>query len=104
MSHSTSYDVELHPAAADELRRVEQRDTDAWDALTDLLEQASQHRQPSELNSIQILHSYHGLLRLRAGNWRAVLELDKPRLIVWRIANRDDIDYQDLPKVRQRRG
>jgi len=65
---------------------------DIEEALRDSLHEVAGHEQPTSHPDIRPLSGNNqGRLRLRVGEYRAVLELDKPRLLVLTIDHRETV-------------
>jgi mRNA-degrading endonuclease RelE of RelBE toxin-antitoxin system len=84
----TSYDLQLHPRAEDELTELSGIDRDR---MTDALVDVSQTRQPVTHSSVKHMEGGYDLMRVRAGDYRAVVALRKPNLLVLRVGRRDKI-------------
>jgi len=67
--------------------------------VRDMLTEVAREREPSSHRKvIHLSGNNSGLLRLRVGEWRAILELSKPELRVLRINKRSqayDENYGD---------
>ena len=93
------YQIELHPTADDELGELS---TDARDRLTTALVAVSKEREPTSHPTAKQLEGQPGLFRVRAGDARAVCELSKPRLLVYRVGTRDEV-YDVIDEIDRRR-
>ena len=94
-----SYEPTIHRTAKRELDAL---DTDEREQLTDAIVDVSGHRKPTEHSSVTILEGQDGLYRLRVGDLRAVLQLDKPELKVLRVGHRANV-YDMIDEIDERR-
>jgi len=87
-----AYKIALRPQAESTLQRLSDYERER---IIDALSDVARHEQPSSHPGVRALKGdKQGQLRLRVGNWRAVLELEKPDLLVHTIGDRDTI-YND---------
>ena len=93
------YETAIHTTAK---RELDDLDADARDRLTDAIVEVAEHRKPTEHSSVAILEGQDGLYRLRVGDLRAVLQLDKPTLRVLTCGRRASV-YDDIDEVCARR-
>ena len=93
------YETAIHTTAK---RELDDLDADARDRLTDAIVKVAEHRKPTEHSSVTILEGQDGLYRLRVGDLRAVLQLDKPTLRVLTCGRRASV-YDDIDEVCERR-
>ena len=93
------YETAIHTTAK---RELDDLDADARDRLTDAIVEVAEHRKPTEHSSVTILEGQDGLYRLRVGDLRAVLQLDKPTLRVIACGRRASV-YDDIDEVADRR-
>lgn len=84
----TSYTIQLHPRADEELNGMPARERDR---LTDTLEEVSATRSPSSHQRVAQMQGPDGMMRVRTGEYRAVIMLSKPNLLVLRVGHRADI-------------
>jgi Cytotoxic translational repressor of toxin-antitoxin stability system len=84
----TSYDVQLHTRASDELSKLP---TDTRERLTDTLVDVAGTRQPATHTRVKHMDGDFNLMRVRAGDYRAVIALRQPDLLVLRVGKRDKI-------------
>lgn len=84
----TSYDLQLHPRAEDELSDLSPAD---HGRLTDTLVDVAQTRQPSTHTRVKHMNGDFDLMRVRAGDYRAVIALRQPDLLVLRVGRRNKI-------------
>lgn len=82
-----SRELTIHAAARDTLTDLPAR---ARDRLTETLTDVAATRQPSSHKKVKHLHNNNaGLLRVRVGDWRAVVEVVNPELRVLRVSKRN---------------
>ena len=93
------YETSIHTTAKRELNDL---DADERDRLTDAIVEGAEHRKPTDHSSVRILEGQDGLYRLRVGDLRAVLQLDKPTLRVLTCGRRASV-YDDIDEVCERR-
>jgi mRNA-degrading endonuclease RelE of RelBE toxin-antitoxin system len=84
----TSYAIQLHPRADEELQEMPDR---GKDRLTDTLQEVASTRAPSSHERVISMNGPDGLMRVRAGEYRAVIILSKPNLLVLRVGHRKDV-------------
>jgi mRNA-degrading endonuclease RelE of RelBE toxin-antitoxin system len=94
-----SYDIVLHPSAEDEYQSLK---PERQGQLKSVLQDVAATRAPSEHSKIRHMEGQPGLLRLRVGDTRAIIELSQPQLRVLKIGNRDTV-YQDIDTVVKKR-
>lgn len=82
------YDTVIHTTAK---RELEQLDADARDRLTEAVVDVAGERQPSSHEKARQLEGLSGLLRVRAGTYRAIVSLHPPELRVLRVGHRSDV-------------
>jgi mRNA-degrading endonuclease RelE of RelBE toxin-antitoxin system len=88
----TSYNLALSPSASRALGALPSEDKER---LTDALHEVAEREQPTAHSDVEHLRGdRQGRVRLRVGDWRAILELDKPRLLVHTIGHRGGV-YND---------
>jgi mRNA-degrading endonuclease RelE of RelBE toxin-antitoxin system len=94
-----SYQLSIHTTAQRELQSLtpEQRER-----LTDVIADVAEHRKPTNHASVRMLEGQDGLYRVRVGDLRAVLQLDKPQLRVIACGPRSSV-YNDIDEVCDRR-
>lgn len=92
------YQPVLHTTAERELNSLPDSDESR---ITSLIKDVCQHRQPSQHSKIRHLEGHKGLYRLREGNVRAILTLEKPELVVLKVGKRDGV-YDDIDDIDQR--
>ena len=93
------YETSIHTTAKRELNDL---DADERDRLTDAIVEVAEYRKPTDHSSVRILEGQDGLYRLRVGDLRAVLQLDKPTLRVLTCGRRASV-YDDIDEVADRR-
>ena len=93
------YETAIHTTAK---RELDDLDADARNRLTDAIVEVAEHRKPTEHSSVTILEGQDGLYRLRVGDLRAVLQLDKPTLRVIACGRRASV-YDDIDEIADRR-
>ena len=93
------YETSIHTTAK---RELDDLNADARDRLTDAIVEVAEHRKPTEHSSVRILEGQDGLYRLRVGDLRAVLQLDRPYLRVLTCGRRASV-YDDIDEVCDRR-
>jgi len=94
-----SYDLAIHTTAKRELDALTDHERER---LTDAIAAVSEHRAPTDHPSVRLLEGQEGLYRLRVGDLRAVLELDRPHLRVLTCGRRANV-YDDIDEVCDRR-
>jgi len=82
------YEPTIHRSAK---RELEQIDADARERLTDTIAAVARERKPSSHEKVRQLEGPQGLLRVRVGDYRAVLELESPELRVLRVGHRSEV-------------
>lgn len=95
----TSYRPVIHTAAKRELDSL--NDT-ARERLTDLLADVAREREPSSHEKVKPLEGKDGLLRVRVGDYRAIIELEQPDLCVLRCGHRSSV-YDVVDEIGDRR-
>jgi len=87
------YSIRFAPAANRDLQQLAPYERER---LVDALGDVAGCEQPSSHPDVQALTGDHqGRLRLRVGDWRAILELDKPDLLVHAVGDRETIYDND---------
>ncbi len=94
----TTYDPMLHTTAQRELNALEPNDKDA---LTDLIKDVATHEEPSRHEKAKSLEGQPGLFRVRVGDMRAVLALEKPNLLVLKAGYRRKV-YSNVDDLHER--
>ena len=94
-----SYQPVLHPTAERELNSLDEHDKDR---LVDVLHEVAHTRQPTQHEKCKILEGHQGLFRVRVGDVRAILTLEKPNLKVLRVGKRSNV-YDIIDDIDQRR-
>ena len=91
-----SYELSIHRSAERELDNLTD---DQRERLTDTIADVAREREPTSHEKVAPLEGQDGLLRVRVGDVRAVLELQPPKLRVLRCGHRsvvydavDDLD------------
>lgn len=64
-----------------------------------LLKDVATQEQPSHHQKAKQLQGQPGMFRVRTGNYRAICELDKPDLLVYRVGKRKHV-YDDVDELR----
>jgi len=83
------YTLRFAPAANRDLQQLAPSERER---LVDALSDVAGHEQPSSHPDVRALTGdRQGRLRLRVGDWRAILELDKPALLVHAVGDRETI-------------
>jgi len=95
----TQYDLQIHTTAKRELTALE---SDERERLTDEIADVATHRKPTNHPSVRLLEGQDGLYRVRVGDLRAVLQLDKPALRVLRVGRRNGV-YEQIDEIYDRR-
>jgi mRNA-degrading endonuclease RelE of RelBE toxin-antitoxin system len=80
----TSYNVKIHPTANEEINELP---TDTRQRMTDTLQEVAGNRSPTDHNRVKQMQG-PDLYRVRVGEYRAVVSLDKPDLLVVRVGKR----------------
>lgn len=93
-----SYEPLLHRTADRELNAL---NTDARDRLTDVLRDVAAEREPTSHEKVRDLEGQPGMFRVRVGDVRAICTLDKPHLLILRVAHRRDA-YENVDDLDER--
>lgn len=93
------YQLAIHTSAKRELDAMTDADRER---LTDAIAEVAHERKPTAHASVRLLEGQDGLYRLRVGDMRAVLELDRPALRVLRVGHRADV-YDGIDDITERR-
>lgn len=83
-----SYQPVIHTTAKRELDELDKSDRDR---LTDVIADVASVRQPTTHEKVTMLEGQPGVMRVRVGEVRAVLELDKPNLRVLTVGYRSHV-------------
>jgi len=94
-----SYETAIHRTAKRELNALPDAERER---LTDAIVDVAGHRKPTDHESVRMLEGQDGLYRLRVGDLRAVLQLDRPHLRVLTCGRRASV-YDDIDEVCDRR-
>lgn len=94
----TTYTLKLHTRASDELDTIP---TTARDRLTDTLVDVAATRSPSTHESVKHMDGPVDLMRVRVGEYRAVIALEKPNLLVLRVGHRGTV-YREKSELGSR--
>jgi mRNA-degrading endonuclease RelE of RelBE toxin-antitoxin system len=94
-----SYDLRIHRSARRELDNLT---ADQRDRLTSVLSDVSHVRKPTSHEKVAPLEGQDGLLRVRVGDVRAVVELQAPVLRVLRCGHRSTV-YDAVDELDERR-
>jgi mRNA-degrading endonuclease RelE of RelBE toxin-antitoxin system len=94
-----SYQLAIHTTAKRELESLSDGERER---LTNAIAAVSEHRAPTDHPSVRLLEGQDGLYRLRVGDLRAVLELDKPTLRTLRVGRRNGV-YESIDEISDRR-
>lgn len=94
-----SYDLQIHTTAKRELDSLPHAERER---LTDTIVDVAECRKISSHPSVRMLEGQDGLYRVRTGDLRAVLELDKPCLRVLRVGRRANV-YDVIDELDDRR-
>ena len=94
-----SYKPVLHPTAERELNSLDNAERER---LTDVLHEVAKTREPTKPEKCKILEGQRGLFRVRVGDVRAILALEKPQLQVLRCGKRSTV-YDMIDDIDQRR-
>jgi Cytotoxic translational repressor of toxin-antitoxin stability system len=84
----TSYNLRVHTVANDELRDLP---SDVRDRMTDTLQEVAATRSPSTHGRVKHMEGPADLLRVRVSDYRAIISLEKPDLLVLRVGDRATI-------------
>jgi mRNA-degrading endonuclease RelE of RelBE toxin-antitoxin system len=95
----TQYQLQIHTTAKRELTALESAERER---LTDEIADVATHRKPTNHPSVRLLEGQDGLYRVRVGDLRAVLFLNKPELIVAKVGKRKDI-YENIKQINNKR-
>jgi mRNA-degrading endonuclease RelE of RelBE toxin-antitoxin system len=93
------YQLAIHTTAKRELNAL---NTAERERLTDTIADVATHRKPTSHASVRLLEGQDGLYRVRVGDLRAVLFLDKPKLIVAKVGKRKDV-YKNIKQINDKR-
>ena len=93
------YTTTIHTTAK---RELDDLDDDERERLTDAIVDVAEHRQPTQHSSVTILEGQDGLYRLRVGDLRAILCLDKPKLLVAKVGKRKKV-YENIDEIDNKR-
>ena len=93
------YDLEIHTTAKRELDALPHAERER---LTDIIVEVAECRKVTDHASVRMLEGQGGLYRVRTGDLRAVLQLDKPTLRVLTCGRRASV-YDDIDEVCERR-
>ena len=94
-----SYQLAIHTTAKRELDALSDAERER---LTNTIADVAECRKPTAHASTRMLEGQDGLYRVRVGDLRAVLELDKPTLRVLTCGRRANV-YDDIDEVCDRR-
>ena len=94
-----SYQPVLHPTAERELNSL---DDSERNRLVDVLHEVAKTREPTKHEKCKILEGQRGLFRVRVGDVRAILTLEKPQLRVLRCGKRSSV-YDMIDDIDDRR-
>jgi len=92
------YQLLAHRAAKRELETLPAK---AEHDLREVIDEVAATEQPSQHERAKPLEGQPGLFRVRAGDARAVVTLDKPCLLVLRVGLRKDV-YRDIDSIHRR--
>jgi len=95
----TQYNLEIHTTAKRELQTL---DSALRERLTETLVEVAHEREPTKHPDAKMLEGQPGLFRVRVGDARAVLELQKPNLRVLRCGRRNNV-YEKIDEINDRR-
>jgi len=84
----TNYKLTLHPTANRELQALQDHQRDR---LTETLQAVAEHRSPTQHEKSKQLEGQRGVFRVRVGDVRAVLSLQKPELRVLKVGTRGSV-------------
>lgn len=93
------YNLQIHTTAKRELNDLASNERER---LTDAIADVATHRKVTEHPSVRLLEGQDGLYRLRVGDLRAVLQLDRPALRVLRVGRRNGV-YEQIDEIYDRR-
>ena len=93
------YDLQIHTSAKRELDALPHAERER---LTDTIADVAECRKVTDHASVRMLEGQDGLYRVRTGDLRAVLQLDKPTLRVIACGRRASV-YDDIDEVADRR-
>lgn len=92
------YELLAHPAAK---RELDQLPPEAKHELTDILFDVAEREEPSLHEKAKWLEGQPGWFRVRSGNLRAILTLDKPELYVLACGHRKTV-YDNVDSIHNR--
>jgi mRNA-degrading endonuclease RelE of RelBE toxin-antitoxin system len=95
----TSYTIRLHPRANEELDNLPE---DTHDRMTDTLQEVARNRAPTQHTRVKQMQG-PDLYRVRVGQYRAVVSLQKPELLILRIGERGTV-YREEGDIGKRLG
>ena len=81
-----AYSIILHESAQNELDTIPAQ---ARSTLKTKIQEASQHKQPSDHSCAKPLRNTDGLFRLREGDYRCLCKLETPHLMVLAVGERE---------------
>lgn len=87
----SEYQIILHESAQ---RELDAMPSETRDKLTTQIKDAAQRKQPTNHPNVKPLRETNGLFRFRAGDYRAVGDLDLPHLRILAIGEREGF-YED---------
>lgn len=94
-----SYEITVHRTAK---RELDSLTTDQRERLTNVIADIAECREPTSHSKVKPLEGQDGLLRVRVGDVRAVLELQQPELRVLRCGHRSSV-YDAVDELHERR-
>jgi len=94
-----SYDLVIHRSAE---RELDSLPDDQRDRLTTVIANVARQRKPTSHEKVRPLEGQDGLLRVRVGDVRAVVELVGPELRVLRCGHRSTV-YDTVDDLDERR-
>lgn len=71
---------------------------DVQSRLKDVLDDVSTHRSPQQHPKCDLLHGSNNLYKIRSGDYRAVVTLDKPELRILTVGHRGTV-YNDIDEL-----
>jgi mRNA-degrading endonuclease RelE of RelBE toxin-antitoxin system len=92
-----NYDIQIHQEAKANLSSL---DTTHRERITNTIVEVSGYRKPSDHSKCKVLNNNpkNTLYKIRVGDFRVLLELDKPNLNVLKIGDRDNF-YSEIPNI-----
>ena len=93
------YDLQIHTSAKRELDALPHAERER---LTDTIADVAECRKVTDHASVRMLEGQDGLYRVRTGDLRAILCLDKPKLLVAKVGKRKNV-YENIDEIDNKR-